>query len=835
MKKIIFLVFFTTTLFFFFLCSANVVLAKILFEDDFADGNADGWDVVQGHWWVEDENYKTRVSSPFSLSETQVGDYLWKDYVFEVDIFIQKGFDRNIFFRVNDGRSIYGDGIHEWNWPISYGIHITSLKIYLIKFLPDKTNYLKSVDFDFPVGTKRKLRVVLSGRDIKIFFDDNLLIEHSDTSENPYLYGRIALAASTGTIYPSEVWFDNVVVTSLGNTPVVLLPGIGAGWNRGLIDGGEAEDWGMNPLAYYFVYRKLINSFLESGFTEGEDFFIYNYDWRKPFNQIAEDFNEYLQSIEAPQVDVVGHSMGGMVGRTYLQNYPGHKIDKLVTVGSPHHGGLQAYPIWEAGEFWETKSHLKALMEIPILVYQITHQEGNRVKAVRALFPSIQDFLPTFDFLQDKRTEQMKDVTLHRQRNLTLIELNEFLTEDNKSFLRTIYGNNFRTLEKIIVQSIAPYAIPWYDQTADRWEDGKPACVTHRDFTNECPEAMVYTNAGEGTVLVRSATIEGVDDYELTLKHTDLVREEAGIEKIFEVLGVEGQVADDLLSEITDVAFFLILSPAQILVTDPNDQQIGFGIAPADSIEGGFYDEEAKLVMLANPLPGNYNLRVLGEAAGFYRLLTGRFSDEETVTDEYFGKTKEGQEDNFQFSFENGGRLLVDPQGLLDLKSAERRLIYLRPFLNHSSKNLVDCLLRTIGRTKQLIERGQFNLAGIYLKGIIKQIYLLRRMVAFNYKGELEKTSLDCQGAYFNLSELNNLKTSRKIAEVNLQTARRQLENLNKYLENKENSKEAALIFLLAQEYLQKAQGAFEEDEYEQTLLYSSIVKYLTSEIMVIR
>jgi triacylglycerol lipase len=51
-------------------------------------------------------------------------------------------------------------------------------------------------------------------------------------------------------------------------------------------------------------------------------------------------FVEHVQSVTgAPQVDIIGHSMGGVVGRYYVQLLGGDgAVANLVTLGSPHLG-----------------------------------------------------------------------------------------------------------------------------------------------------------------------------------------------------------------------------------------------------------------------------------------------------------------------------------------------------------------------------------------------------------------------------------------------------------------------------------------------------------------
>lgn len=65
-------------------------------------------------------------------------------------------------------------------------------------------------------------------------------------------------------------------------------------------------------------------------------------------NRYARDLAQYVEDVcaaaHAEKVVLVGHSMGGLVGRAYVQRYGGDKrVLKLITIASPHHGSYLAY------------------------------------------------------------------------------------------------------------------------------------------------------------------------------------------------------------------------------------------------------------------------------------------------------------------------------------------------------------------------------------------------------------------------------------------------------------------------------------------------------------
>ena len=63
-------------------------------------------------------------------------------------------------------------------------------------------------------------------------------------------------------------------------------------------------------------------------------------------DQLAAQVHDYVeqQLSDAPHIDLVGFSMGGLVGRYYLQRLGGlQRVRRFVTLSSPHNGTWTAY------------------------------------------------------------------------------------------------------------------------------------------------------------------------------------------------------------------------------------------------------------------------------------------------------------------------------------------------------------------------------------------------------------------------------------------------------------------------------------------------------------
>ncbi len=634
------------------LLSPKAAYSANLFQDNFEDGNDDDWEIINGVWQVDNGQYKTRIETPFTLAETQAGNYSWTDYEFEVDLSVIAGRDRNLFFRVNKERSIYGDGVHEWNWPTGYGIHITSIRVNLLKFLPAGASRVAYTNFSFPPGDLHKIKIIAEERNIKVYCDANLLIDFTDSSENPFLNGRIALAGSTGTIYPAEIWYDNVIVRDLeiGPTatptptptptlePVVLLPGLGGSWNHEEIFLGinQPQDaWYETP--FVTTYDSLIQTLQNAGYSLGENFFIFYYDWFQPINQTADDLENFIETAVNPlpenKINLIGHSLGGLVGRTYIQNNPdSHKVNLLIAVGSPHMGAPQIYYVWEGANLHRLLG-FNERVAAGVLIRLRGFYYPNQVQAVQSLIPSLGNLLFTKDYLKWRKNMLPKPEASMIQQNIWLKNLG--ITPELQNLTNVLIGVDIATprwLEIIERNKI--------DQLLGRWEDGKPV-----------DEEVA---SGDGSVLEESAKLDGANIWALSgFNHGDLIKTVVGQKRILEILGINNTEITEQPSFSFEPALVLTLaSPATLRVTDPLGRQAGAQIYLSE-IPDAIFSTQEKTIIIPKARDGKYKIEVLGENdGGSYQLLIGQLTYDQDLWISYKGKIKSGDSNDYAFIYD---------------------------------------------------------------------------------------------------------------------------------------------------------------------------------------
>jgi pimeloyl-ACP methyl ester carboxylesterase len=129
----------------------------------------------------------------------------------------------------------------------------------------------------------------------------------------------------------------------------------------------------------YETYGLLIDSFLNQGYREyivnspddrtnngckdeeqranNPNLFVFAYDWRKSNAENALLLSEYVQCVQQfypnTKVDIVAHSMGGVLSRRYILDYPqDHHVDKMITIATPWLGAPKAIYSLETGRFF---------------------------------------------------------------------------------------------------------------------------------------------------------------------------------------------------------------------------------------------------------------------------------------------------------------------------------------------------------------------------------------------------------------------------------------------------------------------------------------------------
>jgi hypothetical protein len=125
--------------------------------------------------------------------------------------------------------------------------------------------------------------------------------------------------------------------------------------------GKEVVGKEMNPsavvdvVATQTVYENLKDTFVQSGYIIGQNLFEIPYDWRLGLSsstqQLDSAVQQAIQNSPTGQVNIVAHSMGGVLTKTYLSSATSTSfLNKLVLLGSPMIGSPKAFKVLQEGD-----------------------------------------------------------------------------------------------------------------------------------------------------------------------------------------------------------------------------------------------------------------------------------------------------------------------------------------------------------------------------------------------------------------------------------------------------------------------------------------------------
>ncbi|HBE90553.1 MAG TPA: hypothetical protein DDW41_05070 [Candidatus Andersenbacteria bacterium] len=452
--------------------------------------------------------------------------------------------------------------------------------------------------------------------------------------------------------------------------PIIIVPGITVSQNKKLLYKDQAGGTWKFALGFN-VYKGLIKKLESVGYEEGQDLFIAHYDWRKPAAHNAITYlkpiiDQAKQSTGANKVDVLAHSFGGIVTRSYVQSDAyGNDVDQLITLGSPHEGAADAYVAWEGGtypegwEFWMTnrinriESALKRTRGLSTM---------RRPDSFRTFFPSLHDMLPLNDFV-------MKDGSLLSVANLT--EQNQFLKTLHDTLLNisakgvelfTIAGTNVNTLSQISVNNTRTRE----DEALNRWRDGHP--------NPENPP--LDSTVGDARVLTASANV-GDNNYTLNgTAHHKLP--DASQDKVLEILGLDPVAEQFTATEPRSIFGIIILSPLKASIVGPNRQTLSqdrndYGLENAEYDDDRSDPDDPIDITILNPPDGWYDITYTGTGEGEYTIITSYADEDETVSSAHDGNTTQGAVTTQRIYVGNSTITLVDDSDYLALlKEIER-------------------------------------------------------------------------------------------------------------------------------------------------------------------
>lgn len=144
-----------------------------------------------------------------------------------------------------------------------------------------------------------------------------------------------------------------------------------------------SREYGLNN-AFLFIISVLCDEFKSS------NVFVFSYDFRRSCSDAADalrDESEYiLENYDCDKVNIVAHSMGGLVASSYAAKYGTSDIDKVITLAAPYEGSPKAF-------YSAASGNIHGIPEF------LTEQAGLS-RSMYLKYPSLSELLPTKRFIE---------------------------------------------------------------------------------------------------------------------------------------------------------------------------------------------------------------------------------------------------------------------------------------------------------------------------------------------------------------------------------------------------------------------------------------------------
>ncbi len=509
-------------------------------------------------------------------------------------------------------------------------------------------------------GTQPLVRLLVKSIDLKphvwkivyekghqqIFLDNTLVAEEFLDFVQPPTYFNVGNPRKVGNPLPwndLHVFYIKVTGEYTSPSPLVFIPGLGASWNRDVFLGKSGGVWKMTP--FVRVYDDFLDTLEASGYKRGKNLFVWNYDWRQPINDITDDFKVFVDTDVTPKIGtgsymIAGHSLGGLVGRSYLQKYNDPRVDKVITIGSPHKGATRAYLVWAGGKLWDKTSW--ASLAVELYIYLNKARYGERLNVIRSLAPVLKDLIPTYDFLVDANNQIIQSGV----KNSFLDDLNRYFNLNNLVSLWS-KTNTKPTLDKLVIGGRADY----WEKINGYWPDGK---------------VINYINSfnGDGTVLVKSASFGGRVVEINNQDHLSMMWSDEGVGKILNQIGVQANsiVHNNYPPTRSQALILFAHSPVKIQVIDQNGSVFGY----QGNNTNVFYSPNDKLLVIPNANPNSiYTVKLIGTGNGDYVLDAGwSLNNGNIVWNSKEGKIKNNQVIEYQVKYTNDELVVNNKSGI---------------------------------------------------------------------------------------------------------------------------------------------------------------------------
>ncbi len=484
-----------------------------------------------------------------------------------------------------------------------------------------------------------------------------------------------------------EAW---VSVPRASIYPVVVIPGILGSWKN------FSGEWVIDPLLG--TYDNLLEELRLVGYEDGVSLFTFPYDWRQPLETTGSELGTALDGflaqaaarpyVRTDKVDIIAHSMGGLVSRAYIQgNGYRNNARRLITLGTPHLGAPSTYLMAEGLEFQGIEGPILRMVAqsqakksgyctwvypppwsdgVPVCI--VTNSDFYRY--VQQQIPTVRQLFPDRRYLSSNPGGYLISVANPTQIYPYGVQVN--------GFLEGLNGNVGILVSRLGVQGIIPVVgngkrtdsyyrvIPPLTNQAPLWANGKvPQNSENVQFREQASGDGTVPSASANLGLVDSRIsslfVTRADDGQQDVEHRHLPTQ-LQLSTIERLIGLrppfDAGFSDPL---VRNPILIRNLSPVEMQVIDPLGRRAGVDFdtrselteIPTAAFWRSDVPGEPDFLFIREPLPGTYTIRLLGIAEGQYTVGMESLSEQGSVTvGEFSGQSMPGARYEHQIHYD---------------------------------------------------------------------------------------------------------------------------------------------------------------------------------------
>ncbi|HEX9061072.1 MAG TPA: alpha/beta fold hydrolase, partial [Clostridia bacterium] len=358
------------------------------------------------------------------------------------------------------------------------------------------------------------------------------------------------------------------------------------------------------------------------------DVYTFPYDWRLGCDTLADNLGKFIDSLGEDKVNLVAHSMGGLVSTVYISKGNAGRVKKLITAGTPYLGAPKGLYVFETGNFLEDIGDLAIGSHIKEL--------SPNLKSAYSLLPSSKYQIINNTFFIENKTYDSQHVLLDTTKLRDYSDASDFIK--SRPFTNsTLFASNqsfYGSLDIIgILKSVDSYFI-----VGDG--NGSIGKLTYGSIkgTGVTNLEDIDRINGDQTVPLISATIGDQTNYihpghtyYIRDTHSQLYNNPSVINQVVNILKGDISVKDGMRS--SPVCYnhlkLKVECPVDLHVYDQNGNHMGLvrdGSGYEQNIRGGsiYPIDDKKIAFLDD---GNYNIKLTGTDYGTMTYTVQKFDE----------------------------------------------------------------------------------------------------------------------------------------------------------------------------------------------------------------